>query len=766
MVVVACVSLLAAAGAIAIDLTVLPTHPQPPMSAGWSGVLPGVALLVPGCLLLWRLPWHPIAVVLAGFGALWAIDGLASAAVNLAWYTDREAWWAAPAFWFFTRAGSVLILPVTLLLVLFPDGRLRRGGWRVVSVLAIALGFVMPFAFVFAPPTALVEDDPARAELLEVFGGWSVAILPLPDVAWSNLLAASGPCLMASLLLALIVCVSRRFGATTEERAQLRWLLWSGAVFVAALAIFPFVPTQIVDVLLAATQGLIAASVVIAVTRYRLYAIDRLLSWTLVYAVLVAAIVAVDVVVVLSIGSAIDDRVATLLSVIAVTVAYAPLRGRLFALATRLVSGRRADPYGVVSSLGDRLERSPDAASRVHALAQAVAEAFAARFVRVELDATAAGAGAGGGPDGARIGLAAEVGDRGADVTTIPIEYSGEVIGRIEMDEGRRPVVSARDQQLLGDLVRFAAAAIRNAELGRELQEIRERLVLAREAERSRLRRDLHDGLGPLLAGVKLRLETARNLATRDPERSLGLLDAAIDEQADVIAEIRRIAHDLRPPALDDLGLRRALEQVGERLSGGGLVVAVEGEVPRELPAAAEVAAFRIASEAVANARKHAGAARVVVRLAVVGTGTGNGVGGAPAQRMLRVEVVDDGTGIPREVVRGIGLRSMRERAEELGGTLTVSPNHRPSSAPASAASGGLEGERWVGAPARTPPTHVHASNAMPPRDTPGTRVLALLPIARAVPEPSVADEASASTRTQPTDPEPHAEEAPADARA
>ncbi|MDR5699630.1 histidine kinase [Agromyces aerolatus] len=827
--VVAGVALVAGVVAIAIDLAVLPTYSEPPMSAGWSGVLPGLALLIPGCLLLWRLPWHPIAVVLAGFGALWVVDGLASAAVNLAWFTDRDAWWAAPAFWFFTRAGSVLILPVTLLLVLFPDGRLRRGGWRVVSIAAIALGLVMPVAFMFSPPSALVEDEPARAELLQVFGGWSLA-LPLPDAAWTALLAASGPCLMASLVLALVVCVSRRFGASADERAQLRWLLWSGAVFVAALAIFPFVPTQVVDVLLAVTQGLIASSVVVAVTRYRLYAIDRLLSWTLVYAVLVAAIVAVDVLLVLAIGSAIDDRVAMLLAVIVVTVAYAPLRGRLFGFASRLVSGRRADPYDVVSSLGRRLEAAPDGAGRVAALADAIADAFGARFVRVEL--------ARAGVDGAEAGvpragglaaetgrttdasmLAAESGARVADLVVFPIDYAGETIGRIEMESGRRPVVSARDQQLLGDLVQFAAAAIRNAELGRELQEIRERLVLAREAERSRLRRDLHDGLGPLLAGVKLRLETSRNLVSREPARSLELLDAAIDEQTEVIAEIRRIAHDLRPPALDDLGLARAVEQLGERLSGGGVSVSVEAALPRDLPAAAEVAAYRIAAEAIANARKHAGATRVRVRLSVgpgrvdpgrmdsgrihsgrmprsrrvdvtrAGTPSdpeaptagrdetpgdvrrgSEGAGGVAAprgesgawqvaraqggphgQRMLRVEVVDDGHGIPADVTRGVGLRSMRERAEELGGTLSIvaarpaGPAGPAGPADAMAHERVMEDEKWVGAPPSASPTHFSISNA----ERAGTLVVALLPIAAAddvAPETSVPAEASVPT--------------------
>lgn len=640
------ISVVAAVGAIALDLVVLPEHPDPPLSSGWSGVLPGIAMLIPGCLLLWRLPWHPIAVVLAGFGALWVLDGLASAAVNLAWYHDRAAWWAVPAFWFFSRLGSVLILPIVLLLLLFPDGRLRPGAWRVASIIAIVLGLVMPFAFLFAPAEALTADEPERAELLAAFEP-PLPTLPLPDAAWTTLLAVSLPCLAASLLLALVVCIGRRFGASLEERAQLRWLVWSGIVFVGALAIYPLVPTVVVDVLLSATIGLVSASVVVAVTRYRLYAIDRLLSWTLVYALLVIAIVAVDVLVVLAVGSAIDDRIAMLLAVIAVTAAYAPLRGRLFAFSSRLVSGRRGDPYAVVSSLGDRLERSSDTRSQLGDLATAIADAFASPYVRVEVDRPGADP------------MVAEHGARAAEVVEVPIDHGGVVIGRILMEPGRRPVASSRDQQLLGDLVRLAAASMRNAELGRELQAIRERLVLAREEERSRLRRELHDGLGPLLGGVKLRLETARNLAERDPDRSLVLLDAAIADQSEVIDEIRRIVHDLRPPALDDLGLVRALGQLGSRLTGGGLVVEVSGEVPDALPPAVEVAAFRIASEALANARRHSGASLVLVRL-------------LHDERMLRLEIRDDGTGIPADAVGGVGLRSLRERAAELGGTLEI----------------------------------------------------------------------------------------------
>lgn len=642
-----CVSGIAAVGAVLLDVAVLSQHPKPPLSAGWSGVLPGAAMLVPGLLLLWRLPTQPIAWVLSGFGMLWVLDGLASAAVNYAWYFDRDAWWAVPAFWFFSRFGSVLLLPLVLLLVLFPDGRLRSGWRGVLSWIAIALGLVMPFTFLFAPASALSADDPARTGPMAAFEP-ELSTLPLPDAAWGWLLAAGAPCLMVALLLSLAVCVSRRFGATALEKAQLRWLVWSGLLFIAiSTFLFPALPTVIVDVLLAITIGLVCASIVIAVSRYRLYDIDRLLSWTLVYGVLIAAIILVDVLLVWLAGSALNDRVTMLLAAVAVTAAFAPLRGRLFDVTNRLINGRRGDPYSVVSMLGDKLDRSVDAQAQLENLAAAIAEAFASPYVRVTLERMR------------ETPIFAEHGLHTAGTVELPIVHAGAEIGRIHMAPGRRPLSSSRDQQLLGDLIRFSLASLRNAELGRELQTIREQLVLAREAERSRLRRELHDGLGPLLGGVKLRLETARNWAERDPTRVLEPLDTAIREQSDIIDEIRRIVHDLRPPALDDLGLLSALSQVAARLSGNGLTATVSGALPPGgLSPAVEVAAYRIVSEALTNVSRHAGASSARAQFDF-------------DEHDLHIEVSDDGIGLAPGAVPGVGRRSMRERAAELGGALT-----------------------------------------------------------------------------------------------
>jgi signal transduction histidine kinase len=223
-----------------------------------------------------------------------------------------------------------------------------------------------------------------------------------------------------------------------------------------------------------------------------------------------------------------------------------------------------------------------------------------------------------------------------------------------------RSRLSRRDEQLLGDLVRQAASAARTGQLAEELQESRERLVVAREEERRRIRRDLHDGLGPSLSGVVYQLESARLLVDKDPGAVRRILASLSEHAQEVVADVRRLVHDLRPPALDDRGLVGALAQQAERITDtGGPVVTVEADDLGPLPAAVEVAAYRIVSEALTNVARHAGARRARVGLAL-------------DDGSVLVEVTDDGTGIAAEAQAGVGLVSLRERAAELGGRSEV----------------------------------------------------------------------------------------------
>jgi signal transduction histidine kinase len=249
----------------------------------------------------------------------------------------------------------------------------------------------------------------------------------------------------------------------------------------------------------------------------------------------------------------------------------------------------------------------------------------------------------------------------------VPLVYQAEPIGRLLLGP-RAPAepFSSADRRLLADLAGPVAMAASAVQLTADLQRSRQRLVTALEEERRRLRRDLHDGLGPTLAGVTLEIGAAHNLLGRDPAAADGLLARLQVETKAATAEIRRVVYGLRPPALDELGLVGAIREEANRFAsaehaGGtaGLVVSVQAPEGLDgLPAAVEVAAYRITLEALTNVAKHADASHCTIHLT--------------RNDGLELQVTDDGTGLPADYRAGVGLTSLRERAAELGGACTV----------------------------------------------------------------------------------------------
>jgi signal transduction histidine kinase len=241
---------------------------------------------------------------------------------------------------------------------------------------------------------------------------------------------------------------------------------------------------------------------------------------------------------------------------------------------------------------------------------------------------------------------------------TIPLTHRGEEVGRLVLDTGPvREPFGPDDQRLLEGLARQVAVTAHNLLLTARLQRSLERVVTAREEERRRLRRDIHDGLGPLLAAGAMRLELARALVLTDPATARGVLTDLAETQQSALADLRRLVEGLRPPVLDQLGLVGAVQQRADRFSAEQrLVVTVDAAGDLEpLPAAAEVAAYHIVSEALTNVVKHARARTCAVTLRRDGP-------------QLLVEICDDGAGLPDAYRSGMGLHSIRERATELGG--------------------------------------------------------------------------------------------------
>lgn len=233
-----------------------------------------------------------------------------------------------------------------------------------------------------------------------------------------------------------------------------------------------------------------------------------------------------------------------------------------------------------------------------------------------------------------------------------------------------RETFSPSDRRLLNDLTRQAGIAAHAVRLTHDLQRSRERLVATREEERRRIRRDLHDGLGPALSSAMLKLGAARRLLPSGSPAD-AMISEVRDDMRSTVADVRRLVYDLRPPALDQLGLVLAIREYAEQ---GGDPDAPDGDAgPRitveaperlpPLPAAVEVAAYHIAREALTNAARHAGAGSCRVHLALEG---------APGRPQLVLEVTDDGVGLPEDHTSGVGLASMRERAEELGGECMI----------------------------------------------------------------------------------------------
>jgi len=621
---------------------------------GWLIGLPGLLLAVPAYLLLRRAHRNATSWVLAGTALLWAVDGLAGAWLTWALRSDPPLPAASLAFWLVQRAGAWLLLGLPLLLLVYPDGSLPAGRWRALAWLSLACTALLPALLLVVPSE--IADERAGTTLPAAYSRIDVdpTSLPLPADVVLPLLRFAFPAALLGVLVPLAVVVLRHRRARDERRRQLRWLLWAGVVDALVMLGALLTPGSTASLALSVAVALTGGAVTVGILRPHAVDIDRLLGRTLVYGGLAVAVALLDLGVVAATGALLGDRLGqrdvALLALLVVTALYVPLRAQLWRVVRRWVLGQREDPYRVVSALAERLERSADPGGQLLAVAGTVAEAFRSPYVGVEVDHA-------GGEH-----LVAEHGARPAAVQALPITYRGEQVGRLLLPrDGVRASLLTPDERLLADVVRQAAAAARASSLAAELQRSREQLVAAREEERRRLRRDLHDGLGPSLGAVVLRIDTARNLASSRPAEADAVLRQARDEVAAALADVRRLVHDLRPPSLDDLGLVGAIRQQAERLLLPRVAVEVVAGADAEgLPAAVEVAAYRIASEALANVARHARATHCTVAL-------------ESADGSLTVTVTDDGGGISPDAPAGVGLVSLRERAAELGGRCTVS---------------------------------------------------------------------------------------------
>jgi len=397
---------------------------------------------------------------------------------------------------------------------------------------------------------------------------------------------------------------------------------------------------------------LIPITISIALFRYRLWEIDVIINRTLVYGGLTLVILTIYSLIVGGLGTLLQSRGNFVIALVAtglIAVLFQPVRERLQRGVNRLMFGERDDPTAVITRLGQRLEAVSQPDAVLPAIVETVTQALKLPYADIVLvDET----------------VMAETGILSNNpLHLFPLVYQAETVGQLRV-ASRSPGegLSPADERVLRQVALQAGTAVHAIRLTHDLQQSRVRIVTTREEERRRLRRDLHDELGPIIASQGLKLAAARELLSTNPEKAAGLLDDVLAKNQNTVAEVRRLVYNLRPPTLDELGLVGAIREYVQSSTSTGLKVTIEA--PDNLPplsAAVETAAYRIVAEAFTNVLRHAGANHCVINLAM-----------QTAVHSLVINISDDGRGLPEDSHAGIGMQSMRERAEEVGGSFEI----------------------------------------------------------------------------------------------
>jgi signal transduction histidine kinase len=486
-----------------------------------------------------------------------------------------------------------------------------------------------------------------------------------------SLVLAEGLSAPVTLILWIFVQVYRyRFRSGTVQKQQMKWVLFGLAVPISYMAIvsiiFAFMPwidprqntllNIVGSTLFYLFTLFIPVSIGFAILRYRLWDIDLVISRTLVYGTLSIAIIAIYIIVVLGLSTLLGSEHNPILSLIVtgmIAIFFQPARDRLQRVVNKLIFGDRDSPGDALVRLGHRMEDTLSPDDILPTIVTTIRESLRIPYAGIVLKR-----------DGQDI-LVAESGELSDSLVAFPMAYQGEQIGVLKVAlRTRGEVFNHADQKLLETLTQQAGVAVHGVLLTNELRHSREQLVLAQEEERRRLQRDLHDGLGPVLASLYQRLDVASVLVRRDQDAAIALLAELKVQVKAVLSEIRQLVYALRPLVLDELGLISAIREAAIQNSGLNTLT-ISLEAPEDLPhlsAAVEVVTYRVVMEALTNVQSHARAHSCEIHLAIIDKNT------------LQIEVVDDGCGLPDGYVPGVGLKSIRERTAELGGAYGIEP--------------------------------------------------------------------------------------------
>ena len=538
----------------------------------------------------------------------------------------------ATAVWLTTWTWlPALVLTAVVLPQVVPYGRALTRWWNLLlisSYVVLAAGIVV---------TALQPGESTAFENV---------VNPYGIPALAGALTIGGPLIVALQLLALVTLVLRFRSAGGVERRQIGLF---GLAVVAVIVAIPLAPWW----LLAAVTALIPISIAVAALRYRLYGLDLIVNRALVAAVLLGGAALVYLALVGWVGSLVGSSTgfAPFAAAFLIALAFHPARLRVQRAVDRLLYGERGNPYALLARLDETVRNAAGPRPAIRDMVAELATGLKLPGVAVEVQLRS------GDTVRETWGLL-----DGSDPYRLSLDLHGEQVGTLEA--ANRPgstEMSRTDKKALAVLAAPVTAAAFALRLTGDLDRARQRVLVVREEERRRLRRDLHDGLGPQLSSVVMSLDTAvASLDRGEPDRVRTVLAGTTDQVREAVADVRRLVRGLRPPVLDELGLSAAVQALATSLLDPSTRIEVlsDGDLT-SLPAAVEAAAYRIAAEAVTNAARHAGASAVRVEMAVSPTA-------------LELRIADDGRGLAPSSAPGVGLTSMRERAAELGGTLEV----------------------------------------------------------------------------------------------
>jgi signal transduction histidine kinase len=607
-----------------------------------------------GIVLTTRQPENRLGWLFLAAGLALGVENFTTAYGLHAVKADPGSWPAGLALGWISN--WVWVIPVTLLLfllLLFPTGELASRRWRPV---AWAIGGFMTLLGVSAMVFAAVNwSNPFGPDQQK---GGLAAIVAIPFFAG----LAAIPLSMIASFTSLALRFKRSHG---DERLQLKWFVTAAAVVVLTFSLNVLVTSTVVEIANTLSLLFLWFAIGVAVMKYRLYDIDVVISKTVVFGSLIVFITIVYAGLVVGLGTAVGNRRSPVLTAIAaavVALAFQPIRGWAQRLANRVVYGKRATPYEVLSEFAERIAGAYSSDDVLPKMAGMIAAGTGAErtvvWLRVgnELHAEASSTElpqksvlpvTGG--DDPSVTIEGE--------TAVPVLHQGELLGAISIRMPPNEPLSPAGERLVTNVASQAGLVLSNVLLVEELRASRQRLVAAQDAERRRLERNLHDGAQQQLVALAVKQGLVASLVTKDPEKASALLATLQEETNEALENLRDLARGIYPPLLADQGLGAALASQARKAT---VPIEVDAGGVGRFGQDAEAAVYFCCLEALQNVAKYAEASRAQVRLRA-------------QDGQLTFEVTDDGRGFDVSRTKlGSGLQNMADRLDALGGTLEI----------------------------------------------------------------------------------------------